>query len=214
MPTMLPYMASSGLLPKIFEKIQNARRPERFTQDFLETKLGHSGGSARSIIPLLKRLGFLNSDGTPTDLYDQFRNEHTRGSAVAHGMKNAFKDLFDRNEYVYDIQRNKLTSLVVQVTGGTKDDSRIKKIVATFIALNELADFESELLLSPPAKSQPGPPSPNDLLRKQGSDTAIDSRRTVDLRVAYTINLNLPESTDPNVFNAIFKALRDNLLEN
>ena len=32
MPTMLPYMASSGLLPKIFEKIQNARRPERFTQ--------------------------------------------------------------------------------------------------------------------------------------------------------------------------------------
>lgn len=50
----LPYMLSVGLIPKIFEKIQNARRPDRFTQDFLETKLGHSGGSARAIIPLAK----------------------------------------------------------------------------------------------------------------------------------------------------------------
>ena len=160
MSAMLPYMAAPGLLPKIFEKIQYARRPERFTQDFLETKLGHSGGSARSIIPLLKRLGFLNSDGSPTELYDQFRNEHTRGSAVAHGMKNAFKDLFDRNEYVYELQRNKLTSLVVQVTGGKKDDSRIKKIVATFVALNELADFEGELLPSPLTKSESEPSRP------------------------------------------------------
>ncbi len=39
MATKLPYLVSTGLIPKIFEKIQNARRPERFTQDFLETKL-------------------------------------------------------------------------------------------------------------------------------------------------------------------------------
>ncbi|MCY3794189.1 MAG: DUF5343 domain-containing protein, partial [Gammaproteobacteria bacterium] len=32
-------MASPGVIPKILEKIQNARKPERFTQDFLETKL-------------------------------------------------------------------------------------------------------------------------------------------------------------------------------
>jgi len=102
MAAKLPYMVSTGLIPKIFEKIQNARRPERFTQDFLETKLGHGGGSARPIIPLLKRMGFLGSDGVPTSLYDQFRNTETQGFAVAEGMRNAFGELFDRNEYVYE----------------------------------------------------------------------------------------------------------------
>ncbi|MGF1475917.1 MAG: DUF5343 domain-containing protein [Geminicoccaceae bacterium] len=102
-------MLSVSLIPKILEKIQNARRPERFTQDFLETKLGHSGGSARSIIPLLKRMGFLGSDGVPTSLYDQFRNTDTQGAAVAEGMRNAFSELFERNEYVYEMNRDKLT---------------------------------------------------------------------------------------------------------
>ena len=35
----------------------------------------------------------------------------------------------------------------------------------------------------------------------------------VELKVGYTINLNLPETSDPEVFNAIFKSLRDNLLK-
>ena len=84
MPAALPYMVASGLVTKILHKIIEARRPERFTQDFLETKLGFSGGSAMAMIPLLKRIGFLNSDGTPTALYDQFRNTDTQGAAMAY----------------------------------------------------------------------------------------------------------------------------------
>lgn len=34
----------------------------------------------------------------------------------------------------------------------------------------------------------------------------------VDFRVGYTINLNLPETTNVEVFNAIFRSLRENLL--
>ena len=45
------------------------------------------------------------------------------------------------------------------------------------------------------------------------ANPAIGTDDNVDLRVSYTINLNLPETTDPNVFNAIFTALRDNLLK-
>ena len=210
----LPYMLSVGLISKIFEKIQNAKRPDRFTQDFLETKLGHSGGSARAIIPLLKRLGFLGSDGSPTALYDQFRNAETQGIAVAQGMKNSFSELFDRNEYVYEMTREKLTSLVVEVTGGTKNESKTKAIVGTFWALKELADFENEgpAQLTPDPASEPA----NEVqipVNTEGGPP-IGTRDNVDLKVAYTINLNLPETKDPDVFNAIFKALRDNLMKN
>ena len=142
MPSPLPYMMSYGLIPKILEKLQAAKRPDRFTQDFLDTKLGHSGGSARAFIPLLKRIGFLGPDGAPTSLYDQFRNTDTQSSAVAQGMKSAFSELFERNEYAYDLPRDKLTGLVVEITGGTAKDAKTRAIVGTFLGLREFADFE------------------------------------------------------------------------
>ena len=216
MTARLPYMQSTGLIPKILEKIENAQRPERFTQDFLETKLGHSGGSARPIISLLKRMGFLGSDGVPTSLYGQFRNTETRGGAVAEGMRKAFSELFARNEYVYELSREKLIGLVVETTGNAKNDRSTKAIVGTFLALNELADFEVEA----PGHTTPKPivgepePTPAHLSDDVQTKHPITNSDDVKLTVGYTINLNLPETNDPEVFNAIFKALRDNLLKN
>ena len=208
MVARLPYMTSLGLISKILEKIQSARRPERFTQDFLETKLGHSGGSARSIIPLLKRMGFLGSDGVPTTLYDQFRNAETQGIAVAEGMRNAFSELFERNEYVYEMSRDRLVGQVVEVTGGARNDRTTRAIAGTFLALKDLADFEGEV------EAEAGTNQNN----SSGTvDQHVEPHRQrgpegVELRVGYTINLNLPETSDPEVFNAIFRALRENLL--
>lgn len=210
----LPYMVSPGLIPKILEKIHQARRPDRFTQDFLETKLGHSGGGARPIIPLLKRMGFLGSDGVPTPFYDQFRNTDTRGIAIAEGMKNAFNELFERNEYVYDLPRDKLTGQVVEITGGTKDDSKTKAIVGTFLALNEIADFDGETPDYSTPELTPETPQSAHLLTDTQAAPPIHNSGNFELKVGYTINLNLPETNDPEVFNSIFKALRDNLLKN
>ena len=214
MAAKLPYMVSPGSIPKILEKIQNARRPDRFTQDFLETKLGHSGGSARPIIPLLKRMGFLGSDGVPTSLYDQFRNTETQGFAVAEGMRNAYSELFDRNEYVYEMSREKLTGQVIEVTGGAKEDRSIQAIVGTFLALKDLADFEGQAPESPTPEPKPAAPSSAQIPTTTHATQAMGKTDNVELRVGYTINLNLPETNDPEVFNAIFKALRDNLLKN
>lgn len=223
MAAQLPYMLSTGLISRILEKIQNARRPERFTQDFLETKLGQSGGSARAIIPLLKRMGFLSPDGSPTMLYDQFRGSETCEVAIAEGMKNGYKELFDRNEYVYSMTRDKLTSLVVEVTGGTKKDTKTRGIVGTFWTLKRMANFEDDSP-SQPSEDPPSPPSAVSPVDPRAtiatSARGIDrdrndySKDSVDLNVSYTINLNLPETTNPDVFTAIFKALRENLLRN
>ncbi len=214
MASKLPYMMSTGLISKILEKVQNARRPERFTQDFLETKLGHSGGSARAMIPLLKRMGFLGSDGVPTTLYDQFRNVETQGLAVAEGMKNAFSELFERNEYVYELTREKLTGQVVETTGAAKDDRITQGIVGTFMALKDLADFEGDVSHNLPLESNSDTASSGAVLKDVPTTLPTANPDNAELRIGYTINLNLPETTDPEVFNAIFRALRDNLLRN
>lgn len=215
MPSKLPYMIAPGLIPKILEKVQQARRPERFTQDFLGTKLGHSSGSAMPIISLLKKMGFLSSDGSPTPRYDRFRNVDTQGISVAEGMKAAFSELFERNEYVYELTRDKLTSLVVETTGAARSDRTTKAIVGTFAALKVLADFEAE-----PSHQAPMQETEEEAERPAvslpigfGAKAMTAAAENVDFRVSYTINLNLPETTDPDVFNAIFRSLKEHLLK-
>jgi len=216
MATKLPYMASYGLVPKILESVQNARRPDRFTIDFLGTKLGHRSSGARPIIRLLKRMEFLGSDGIPTALYDQFRNPATQGATVAQGIKNAYSELFDRNEYANDLGKEDLTGLIMETTGAAKDDNTTRFTVSTFLALKEWADFDASLGGEtaqevaenpvPPAEAVPQPNLPHPP-RTTGNDS-------VNLQVEYTINLNLPETTDPAVFDAIFTSLHKNLLKN
>ena len=46
----LPYVTSVGTLRNLLNKIQTASIPERFTQDFVKTKLQMSGGSAMGTI--------------------------------------------------------------------------------------------------------------------------------------------------------------------
>lgn len=113
-----PFMNAYGLVPKVLDKIIEAQKPERFTQDFLSTKLGFSGGSARAIIPLLKRIGFLSSDGVPTPLYSKFRNSDTRGSAMAQALRTGYREVFERNEYVQDLPKDKLKTSHHRDDGG------------------------------------------------------------------------------------------------
>ena len=75
MSTKLPYVVQPGSIAKIFEKVREAQTPERFTGDFLSTKLGFRGGNYKQFVPLAKKLGFLGSDSRPTDIYKRFREE-------------------------------------------------------------------------------------------------------------------------------------------
>lgn len=218
-PVKLPYLASPGVIPKIFGKMQEARRPERFTQDFLETKLGHSGGSARAIIPLLKRMDFISPDGTPTKLYDKFRNPTTSGAALAAGIKNAYKEVFDRNQYANDLTRDKFKNFILEMTGLEKDNTVAGLIVSTFWTLKTDADFETSLSDGPEEKasivmaeavSEGERPRAHQDARE---DNSQGGNYGVDFRVGYTINLNLPETTNVEVFNAIFRSLNENLLK-
>jgi Family of unknown function (DUF5343) len=213
MSLKLPYMLATGLIPKVLEKIQQARRPDRFTQDFLGTVLGYGSGSARPIIPLLKRMGFLASDGSPTARYDRFRNVETQGAAVAEGIRTAYPELFDRNEYVYKLSRDRLAALVVETTGGARDDRSIKAVVGTFSALNEMADFETDAAPNEAPERVPAKQPPQLQAPAERVNAASEPGQSVDFKVSYTINLNLPESTDPDVFNAIFRSLKENLLK-
>ncbi|MFN7401915.1 MAG: DUF5343 domain-containing protein [Alphaproteobacteria bacterium] len=210
MSDSLPFMNSTGLVAKILNKIIEAQTPPKYTQDFQAAKLGFGSGSARAFPPLLKRIGFITADGTPTELYKKFRNSSTRASAMAAAIKNGYSPLYSISEYAHELDSKKLKDAVIQVTGHQSDSGTVTAIVGTYNALKAFANFdevednpdekESEVVkpthkaLSVPSQPIPEPVAPR------------------GMNLSYTINLNLPETKDPEVFDAIFTSLKTKLL--
>src|SRR4051812_42040597 len=126
-----PYIVSPGTLIKALEKIKTASTPERFTHDILNAKLGMKGGTANAIIPFLKRTGFLNGDGKPTDLYRQFRNPSQSGQAMARALKIGYGPFYEMNENVHDLNDQDLRGLVLQATGLDHDNRVATAIIGS-----------------------------------------------------------------------------------
>jgi hypothetical protein len=206
MSTKLPYIVQPGSIKRILDKVRDAKTPDRFTTDFLDTKLGFRGGNYRQFIPLAKKLNLLNSDGTPTELYKAFRNPTTTKASMAEAIKAGYRELFDRNEYAGSLSKDELKGLVVQVTGLDAKDQVVGLICRTFEMLKSLADFEQKL--TPPQSEE----TTETEVTKETLNRGSGSENQMDLRLSYTINLVLPKTDDPAVFNAIFKALREHLL--
>lgn len=205
----VPYLQSYGNITKALERIQSAATPDKFTQDFLSAKLDLSGGSARPLVPYFKRSGFLASDGTPTALYKQFKNEGAAGGAAAQGMRNAYSALYQVNEYAHDLKDDKLKGVILQVTGLEADSKLVTAMIGSFKAFRAFANFDHQ---APEATGIPDLGSTSDESSGDGVSADALAAPSAGIRLGYTINLNLPATTDITVFNAIFKSLKEHLL--
>src|SRR6266700_1478546 len=199
MATSVPFMQAYGNITKALDKIRDASTPERFTQDFLSSKLNLTGGGARPVIPFLKRTGFLASDGSPTELYKRFRNPAQGGAAAAEALRIGYEPLYEVNENVHTLNDPALKGLVVQVTGAEPSSSRVGAIMGSFKALKAYADFDAPRVVEEAAQEDAD-------LASGGAADMGDGTPLAGLRLGYTINLNLPATSDIAVFNAIFRA--------
>lgn len=205
-----PYVNATGTLKKVLEQIKIAAVPPRFTQDFLSTKLNFGkSGSTMAIIPFLKKIGFLGSDGTPSDLYEEFRSKDTdkSGVAIAKAMKVGYSDLYERDEYFHNLDKNKTKDFLITATGSDSKSAAITSLTNTLEVLKDFAIFDKTI---DEEQEESG-------LEKKDKKIEIDSSKKSkksDFNISYTINLNLPETSDPAVFDAIFKSLKEHILSN
>jgi hypothetical protein len=212
MDAALPYLASPGSIKSALEKIRQAATPDRVTRDFVTTKLGIKGGTGFALIPYLKKIGMINADGSPSDLYKRFRNSTTGGAAIAASIKKGYEKLSEVNEYFYELNDKDLLSLIVQVTGTDANSSVAKLVLMTFKGLKAFANFENP---ATPVEEDPvEPTAKNSLLPSIPPQSRPSQPSEIGLNLSYTINLNLPASTDQAVFNAIFRSLKEHLLSN
>jgi hypothetical protein len=90
-----------------------------------------------------------------------------------------------------------------------ESNSRVVQLVCqTFEALKKLANFDAQL----PKGEGKVVGEDNDSKPPATDKGSQRLDEGVGLNLSYTINLVLPKTDDPAVFNAIFRSLRDNLL--
>jgi hypothetical protein len=208
MAVSLPYLVSYKNLSVLFEKINSAKIPEKFTHNFLLTTIGLKGTNDRALIPLLRNLGFIDPSGTPTPAYRLLKGERQK-AVLADGIKKAYGPLFDADQEANKLSGDRLKSLVAQIAG--TDADLTSRIANTFSALTKLADFEA------PTSDNQDDPKKDSSSDDQTDKAIIDTDRGKSpkgLRTEfhYNIQVQLPsngtEETYLNIFNAIRKTFQ------
>lgn len=204
----LPYITSPGNIDKALNGIKSAAVPERVSQDFVKTILKIPGGSGDQMTSFLKKLGLANNDGSPSDTYKKFRNPASSGAAIATAIRTAYAPLYVRNEFMHELDDNALLGLAVEETGEAHDSNPVKLTVSCIKHLKTFADFKTDPTHGVPNIIKADEKPPPDVPPPSGQMTT----RQVEFKLGYTINLNLPATSDAAVFDAIFKSLKENLL--
>jgi hypothetical protein len=204
----LPYVTSPGNIDRALVGIKSAAVPERVSQDFVKTILKIPGGSGDQMTSFLKKLGLTNPDGSPNELYKRFRNPASSGPAIATVIRNAYAPLYVRNEFMHRLNDADLLGLVVEETGQAHDSNPVRLIVNSIKHLKAFANFDAanEQKDAPLVKSD----EPRRQLPPPIQDEGVTKK--LGFNLGYTINLNLPATSDPEVFDAIFKSLKQHLL--
>ena len=210
----LPYVTAPGNVTKALDAIISAATPKKVTQDFVKEILKIPGGSGDQMTSFLKKIGMAGPDGTPTDTYKKFRNEATRGAAAAAALRHGYAPLYKRNEYMHTLSLAKLKGLIIEETGADEKNVGVARTAKCIQGINAFASHgEDSLETTVTQQEYSKPKSPDDRDIDLPPARQLPPAETgVGMNLSYTINLNLPATSDIAVFNAIFKSLRENLL--
>lgn len=190
-------------LAKFFSTLREGTAPDKFTQQYL-VDIGFGSSNYRVLIPLLKELGFLTADGSPTDIYRSYLDSSRSRQILGQAVRAAYSDLFT-------ITKNPTKSDKEKISGKFKStfnlsDLQAERCAYTFLALAELSEFSS---------------TASDVVDETGADLA-NAAKTKDHVVAtsgrviglkYDIAIHLPATKDIEVYNAIFKSLKEHLVD-
>jgi hypothetical protein len=199
------YILATSRIPDLFRKIQDGQAPERFTHQLLKD-WGFSSTNDRAFIPLLKALNFLTADGKPTQRYLDYRDHSKSKQVLGQAIREAYDDIFLIKAHPTTSDRNSLE-------GKFKSFHNVSDHVAslmtkTFFSLLPLADLAEK----------PDVPSINlSALPESAPNDNKDNRQSLAALAGpglhYNIQIHLPPTKDIEVYNAIFKSLKEHLFD-
>lgn len=198
------YVQVYGQLSDFFQKISEGQAPSQFTHQHLKD-LGFTSTTHRAFVPLLKALGFLSGEGTPSARYHEYRNTAQSRRVMAEALREAYGDLFIIKAKPTEADRALIEG---KFKSAHNVSDRLAKLMATtFYSLLSLADLDALA----PAKPKLEKPA-EEKEKEQVKDETREVKLTAPPGLHYNIEIHLPATKDIEVFNAIFKSLKEHLL--
>jgi hypothetical protein len=200
------YTQVYGQFPEFFAKIQEGQAPAKFTQQHLKD-IGFTSTNHRALIPLLKAIGFLSADGSPTPRYHAYRDKSRARQVMGEAIKEAYSDLFVIQSHPTEKDRELIEGKFKSVHNAT--DRPADLMARTFFSLLKLADIDHQATA---AKVDSAPDQ-----EAEGDESRVKAERTARRYAAppglhYNIQIHLPATKDVEVYNAIFKSLKEHLI--
>lgn len=197
------YVLPTNRIPDIFSKIRDGQAPERYTIQLLKD-WGFKSTSDRAFIPLLKALGFLSADGKPTQRYHDYRDHSRSKQIMGLALREAYGDIFLIKEHPTNSDRTAIEGKFKSFHNAS--DNVAGLMAKTFLGLIPLADLSAKGKVPALVKEE--------IVSEKGKDQ--DSNKALMGGVPglhYNIQIHLPATKDIEVYNAIFKSLREHLFE-
>lgn len=202
-----PYMISNGKIAQILDKIKKAAEPQKFTVKFLQS-IGFSSTNDRGIIPLLKKLGFINEDGTTTEKYKDLRDTTRYRFVLGQQIRELYSNLYIINTDIHNSSEEEIKGAMSRVTG--KDETAVNRYYATFKTLTDIAEFDAVDIESNDKVPINKIDTHDDKFEKKEKKAQIVPNISPDFH--YNIQIHLPATTDISVYNAIFRSIKENLM--
>lgn len=197
------YVQPTNRIPDIFNKIRDGQAPERFTNQLLKD-WSFTSTNDRAFIPLLKSLGFLSSDGKPTQRYNDYRDHSRSKHIMAEALRDAYGDIFLIKEHPTQADKDAIEGKFKSFHNAS--DNVAGLMTKTFLGLLNLADI-SKKIANPPASKEPE--------KKTGADHPPPPKDMghVASGLHYNIQIHLPATKDVEAYNSIFKSLKEHIFE-
>ncbi|MEO3725875.1 DUF5343 domain-containing protein [Pseudomonas syringae] len=196
------YTEAYGKLGEFFNRIRDGQAPPLFTHQFL-IDLGFKSNKQRAYIPLLKALGFLTPDGKPTARYKDYRDHSQSKAIMGEALKEAYADIFLIKEHPTSADSAAIEGKFKSYHNAS--DNVATNMRRTFMSLLELADTKHTSTKTRPTEGTEEKPS----VTVEQTQPPPQFIKTPGLH--YNIQIHLPATKDIEVYNAIFKSLKEHL---
>lgn len=202
------YTTVPGKIKPLMAKIQEVGVPSRATQSWL-TSIGYASTNDRTLLAIMRLIGFIDDTGRPTSSWEEFWGGD-RG-ALARAIEQGYSALYEVYPDAHKRSSAELESIIKSAAPKLGKDA-VSRALSTFRALVDLADFGAT------GSSLPGGNGMNP--NGHHAEPVVETSPATVVRSLWagvTINVNvqltLPETTDGTVYEKLFAAMREHLLE-
>jgi hypothetical protein len=138
-----PYTPAPNSLRKFLKQVPEKPKPPKVTNEILKG-WGLTSSNDRYIMPILKKLDFLDQSGVPTQNYESFILKGSGATTMAAQLRRVYSPLFQASHRPHEDSQDDLKRLFHIHSGGS--ESTIDLQIKTFKTLCEFASFDSPAL--------------------------------------------------------------------